>query len=105
LRDRGWQVPAYRMPANREDLVVQRVVIRNGFTRDMSDMLVRDIRRHLQWFDSQPGLRAKVEGARFHQLRVAYAFINQAFFMRSMKTQALCGIIGPVLNGRNGKHP
>jgi hypothetical protein len=25
LRDRGWQVPAYRMPANRQDLVVQRV--------------------------------------------------------------------------------
>jgi glutamate decarboxylase len=66
LRDRGWQVPAYRMPANRDDLVVQRAVIRNGFTRDMADMLVRDIRRHLQWFESQPGLRAKVEGARFH---------------------------------------
>ena len=66
LRDRGWQVPAYRMPADRQDLVVQRVVIRNGFTRDMADLLVRDIRRHLQWFDSQPGLRAKVEGPQFH---------------------------------------
>jgi glutamate decarboxylase len=66
LRDRGWQVPAYRMPANREDLVVQRVVVRNGFTCDLADMLVRDIQRHLDWFASQPGLRAKVEGARFH---------------------------------------
>jgi glutamate decarboxylase len=66
LRDRGWQVPAYRMPANREDLVVQRAVIRNGFTRDMADLLVRDIRRHLDWFTSQPGLRPKLDGATFH---------------------------------------
>jgi glutamate decarboxylase len=66
LRDRGWQVPAYRMPADRQDLVVQRVVVRNGFTRDLADMLVRDICRHLEWFASQPGLRPKVEGAQFH---------------------------------------
>ena len=66
LRDRGWQVPAYRMPSNREDLVVQRAVIRNGFTREMADMLVKDMRRHLEWFESQPGLKAKVAGAQFH---------------------------------------
>lgn len=66
LRDRGWQVPAYRMPANREDLVVQRAVIRNGFTCDLADMLVRDIRRHLDWFADQPGLKPKCEGANFH---------------------------------------
>ena len=45
LRDRGWQVPAYRLPANRQDLVVQRqrVVVRNGFTCDLADMLLADI--------------------------------------------------------------
>jgi len=66
LRDRGWQVPAYRLPANRHELIVQRAVIRNGFTREMADMLVKDFRRHLDWFSSQPGLRPKVEGAQFH---------------------------------------
>ena len=66
LRDRGWQVPAYRMPANRQDLIVQRVVVRNGFTCDLADMLVNDIRRHLDWFASQPGLRPKLESAQFH---------------------------------------
>ena len=66
LRDRGWQVPAYRMPANREDLIVQRVVVRNGFTCDLADMLVNDIRRHLDWFASQPGLRPKLESGQFH---------------------------------------
>ncbi|HEY3839817.1 MAG TPA: glutamate decarboxylase [Bryobacteraceae bacterium] len=66
LRDRGWQVPAYRMPANREELIVQRVVVRNGFTCDLADMLVADIRRHLDWFASQPGLRPKLEAGQFH---------------------------------------
>jgi len=66
LRDRGWQVPAYRMPANRQDLVVQRVVVRNGFTHDLADMLLRDIRRHLDWFATQPGLKATANGAGFH---------------------------------------
>jgi len=66
LRDRGWQVPAYRMPANRQDLVVQRVVVRHGFTHDLADMLLRDIRRHLDWFAAQPGLKPTENGAGFH---------------------------------------
>jgi glutamate decarboxylase len=66
LRDRGWQVPAYRMPANRQDLVVQRAVIRNGFSFDLAEMLVKDIRRHLDWFASQPGFRSTAESGQFH---------------------------------------
>jgi glutamate decarboxylase len=54
------------MPTNRQDLVVQRAVVRNGFTCHLADMLVKDMRRHLDWFASQPGLKAKVEGAQFH---------------------------------------
>jgi glutamate decarboxylase len=66
LRDRGWQVPAYRMPANREEVVVQRAVVRNGFTRDLAEMLLRDIERHLAWFGSQPGFKPSGTGAGFH---------------------------------------
>jgi glutamate decarboxylase len=66
LRDRGWQVPSYRMPANRQDVVIQRVVVRNGFTHDLAGMLVRDIRRHLDWFETQPGLKPSLNGAGFH---------------------------------------
>jgi glutamate decarboxylase len=36
LRERGWQVPAYSFPANREDLDVLRVVCRNGFGYDLA---------------------------------------------------------------------
>jgi len=66
LRDRGWQVPAYQMPASRQDLVVQRVVVRNGFTNDLADMLLRDIRRHLGLVRLPAGLRPAVDGAGFH---------------------------------------
>ncbi len=66
LRDRGWQVPAYRMPANREEIVLQRIVVRNGFTHDLAGMLLRDMKRHLEWFASQPGFTPTDGGAGFH---------------------------------------
>jgi glutamate decarboxylase len=44
LKERGWLVPAYAFPANREDLDVLRIVCRNGFTADMADLLLRDLR-------------------------------------------------------------
>jgi glutamate decarboxylase len=65
LRERGWQVPAYTFPANREDLAVLRVVLRHGFSRDMADMLLDDLRRHIKWFDSQPGYKKKESGTHF----------------------------------------
>jgi glutamate decarboxylase len=53
LRERGWQVPAYSFPANRTDLDVLRIVVRNGMTRDLADLLLTDLRRLL------PELRAE----------------------------------------------
>lgn len=52
--DRGWLVPAYPMPPNREDLVVQRVVGREGFSRDMAEKLIADMKRHLDYFATTP---------------------------------------------------
>jgi glutamate decarboxylase len=66
LRDRGWQVPTYRMPANREEIAIQRVVVRNGFTHDLAGMLVRDIKRHLAWFETQPGMKPTNDAPGFH---------------------------------------
>jgi glutamate decarboxylase len=42
---RGWQVPAYTLPANLEDVAVLRIVVRNGFTHDVADILLTDLRR------------------------------------------------------------
>jgi glutamate decarboxylase len=45
LREHGWQVPAYTFPAERTDLAVLRVVCRNGFSSDLADLFIRDLRR------------------------------------------------------------
>lgn len=44
LMQRGWMVPAYTMPKDIEDMVVMRIVVRQGMSRDMADMLVNDIK-------------------------------------------------------------
>jgi glutamate decarboxylase len=45
LRERGWQVPAYTFPENRTDLAALRVVVRRGFSHDLADLLLADLRR------------------------------------------------------------
>ncbi|MEA2168981.1 MAG: glutamate decarboxylase [Solirubrobacteraceae bacterium] len=47
LRSRGWIVPAYQFPADRQDLHVLRVVVRNGFGADLADLFVTDVARLL----------------------------------------------------------
>ena len=54
MRERGWQVPAYSFPKNREDLAALRVVVRRGFTHDLADQLVRDLKRQLPRLQQQP---------------------------------------------------
>ena len=43
LRQSGWMVPAYSLPKSVESYVVMRIVVRQGFSRDMADMLLKDI--------------------------------------------------------------
>ena len=54
LRGRGWQVPAYSMPPNRTDLVVQRILVRHGVSKDLGDLLIKDIERCLAYFERNP---------------------------------------------------
>ena len=65
LRDRGWLVPAYTFPQNREDLAALRIVVKEGFSRDLADLLLNDIERHLRFFASQPGYKPKEEHTQF----------------------------------------
>jgi glutamate decarboxylase len=44
LRGRGWQVPAYSFPPDRQDLSVLRIVVRAGMTHDMADLFLKDLR-------------------------------------------------------------
>jgi glutamate decarboxylase len=54
LRERGWLVPAYTFPENRTDLAALRVVVRRGFTHDMADLLLGDLKRQLPRLQAQP---------------------------------------------------
>jgi glutamate decarboxylase len=61
LRARGWQVPAYSMPPEREDLVVQRILVRHGVSRDLADILSEDIGRSLALLEKHPVARPLTE--------------------------------------------
>jgi len=54
LRLQGWQVPAYPLPRDREDLVVQRVLTRLGMSRDLAGLLMRDIDRSVSRLKKNP---------------------------------------------------
>lgn len=43
LRMRGWQVPAYPLPSDMEEITVQRIVVRNGLSLDLAQQLMAEI--------------------------------------------------------------
>ena len=55
LRMRGWLVPAYHMPPDIEDMAVLRVVVRNGFGRDLASMLIDDLKREVEHLEEHGG--------------------------------------------------
>ena len=52
LRERGWLIPAYTLPADCQTMAVLRFMVRAGFSRDMADALLADIERAVAWFGS-----------------------------------------------------
>lgn len=52
LRMRGWQVPAYPMPDNLSDLVVQRIVVRLGLSRDLAELLLASIKEEVAFLEN-----------------------------------------------------
>ncbi len=66
LRARGWLIPAYSMPENRTDLVVARIVVKEGFSRDMANLLLDDIKRCMKYYAEKPKHVPTKEGTSFH---------------------------------------
>jgi glutamate decarboxylase len=54
LRSRGWLVPAYTFPADLTGTAVLRVVVRNGFSKDLADLLLSDLRHHVRALAAHP---------------------------------------------------
>ena len=55
LRMKGWLVPAYPMPADLTDITVQRVVVRNGFSHDLADAFLADLKAEVDYLDALSG--------------------------------------------------
>ncbi|MEU2428926.1 glutamate decarboxylase [Streptomyces sp. NPDC007861] len=68
LREDGWLVPAYTFPPNREDLSVLRFVCRNGFSADLAELLVEDLKRAVPELRAQsaPLSKDKAAATGFH---------------------------------------
>lgn len=43
LREKGWVMAAYTLPPNAEHIAILRVVVRENFSRDMADILYKDV--------------------------------------------------------------
>jgi glutamate decarboxylase len=68
LRVRGWQVPAYSLPTDLQETVVQRVLVRRGLTRDLAELLVQDLKTALAHLEKHPVSKSLSagEGTGFH---------------------------------------
>jgi len=55
LREQGWQVPAYPMPDDLTGLTVQRIVVRNGLSRELAGRLADEIRDAVGYLDALDG--------------------------------------------------
>jgi len=54
LRARGWQVPAYTLPANMQEQAIQRIIVRHGVSADLAALLMEDMRQALDHFKKHP---------------------------------------------------
>ena len=67
LRHRGWLVPAYTMPENITDVSVLRIVVKEGFSRDMANMLLDDLQRVVKHYEQQPQQMHQMQTATHEQ--------------------------------------
>jgi glutamate decarboxylase len=54
LRVKGWQVPAYPLTGTVSDISVQRILVRQGVSRDLASLLLADIAESIAHFDKHP---------------------------------------------------
>ncbi len=55
MRERGWLIPAYSFPENRQDLSVLRIVVRAGMNFDMAEQLIDGLKAETEELQSLSG--------------------------------------------------
>jgi len=67
IREQGWQVPAYTLPASLEQTVVMRIVVKENFSNDMAHLFIDNLREHVTRLSSmQPPSASKGQGSFHH---------------------------------------
>jgi glutamate decarboxylase len=68
LRVRGWQVPAYTLPAHCENHAIQRILVRNGVSLDLCALLIDDMKSAIEHLGAHPAKVSlgKEEASGFH---------------------------------------
>jgi glutamate decarboxylase len=61
IRSRGWQIAAYSMPPNRQDLVIMRILVRHGVSRDLADLLIKNLKHCIAYFEKNPVTHKGIE--------------------------------------------
>ncbi len=54
LRTNGWLSPAYSMPKNAEKIIVMRVLVKHGFSKDLANLYIKDLKSALDFFEKHP---------------------------------------------------
>ncbi|MCM3571145.1 glutamate decarboxylase [Neobacillus mesonae] len=48
----GWQVPAYPLPPDMENITIMRVVVRNGFSMNLAHLFLKNLKQAVTFLDS-----------------------------------------------------
>ena len=67
LRTRGWLLPAYTLPDNLTGTAVMRIVVRNGFSRDLADVFLADLLRDSRALAAHPRAHTPLAPEPFRQ--------------------------------------
>ncbi len=67
VRMRGWQIASYPLPLNRQETVVQRILIRHGVTHDLVQLLLDDMHRAVDHLKSNPVVHSTAKPGFHHR--------------------------------------
>lgn len=55
LRTFGWQVPAYPLPPDIEEVTIMRIAVRNGISMDLAQLFLMNLKQAVSYLDSMDG--------------------------------------------------
>ncbi|PVA08615.1 glutamate decarboxylase [Pelagivirga sediminicola] len=66
MQMRGWQIASYPLPSNRQETVIQRILIRRGISRDLAQLLLDDLGRAFEHLKENPVLNSTAKPGFHH---------------------------------------